>query len=50
MDKKKAAIFMTTLLPFLVNPTEGVSNFLDDDYDAILKFLNAETQKKKLKL
>ena len=31
------------------NPEE-VSNFLDDDFDAVLGFMNAETQKKKLKL
>jgi len=31
------------------NPGE-VSNFLVDDYDAVLNFMNAEVQKKKLKL
>jgi cytidylate kinase len=27
-----------------------VSNFLVEDYDAVLSFMNAETQKRKLKL
>ena len=33
-----------------VNPSGEVSNFLVEDYDAVLSFMNAETQKKKLKL
>jgi hypothetical protein len=33
-----------------VNPSGEVSNFLVEDYDAVLSFMNAETQRKKLKL
>jgi hypothetical protein len=33
-----------------VNPTGKMSNFLLEDYDAVLKFMNAEMPKKKLKL
>jgi hypothetical protein len=32
----------------MVVPTGDVSNFLFKDYDAVLEFMNAETQKKKL--
>ncbi len=33
-----------------VNPSGEVSNFLVEDFDAVLKFMSAETQKKRLKL
>ena len=33
-----------------VNPAGGVSNFLAEDYEAVLHFMNTETQKRKLKL
>lgn len=34
----------------IVVPSGEVSNFLPEDYDAILKFMNAETQNEKCKL
>lgn len=34
----------------LVVPTGEVSNFLPEDFDAVLSFMDAETQKKKLSL
>jgi hypothetical protein len=33
---------------YQVVPSGGVSNFLKEDFDALLKFMNAEMQKKKL--
>ena len=33
-----------------VVPTRKMSNFLAEDYEAVLKFMSVETQKKKLKL
>jgi hypothetical protein len=33
-----------------VAPTGEVSNFLAEDYESVLKFMNAEVQKKKLSL
>ena len=30
----------------IVVPTGGVSNFLAEDYEAVLKFMDAEIQKK----
>jgi len=35
-------------IPAWVVPPGGVSNFLLEDFDAVLKFMNAEVQKKKL--
>jgi len=32
-----------------VTPTGKMSNFLIEDFDAVLNVMNAETQKKKLK-
>jgi len=32
-----------------VNPTGEMSNFLIEDFDAVLNVMNAETQKKNLK-
>ena len=37
-------------LPFKVENPGEVSNLIVEDYDAVLSFMNAETQKKKLKL
>jgi hypothetical protein len=34
----------------IVAPTGVVSNFLPEDFDAVLKFMNAEIQKKKRKI
>jgi hypothetical protein len=34
----------------IVVPTGGVSNFLLEDFETLLKFMNAEMQKKKRKL
>ena len=34
---------------FLVDPSGEVSNFLVEDYDAVLKFMNVEKQNKKFK-
>lgn len=34
-----------SLSELLVNPTGEMSNFLAEDYEAVLKFLNAEKQK-----
>ena len=34
----------------VVVPPRIVSNFLPEDYDTVLKFMNAELQKKKRKL
>jgi len=30
----------------MVDPSGGVSNFLPEDFEAVLKFMNAEMQKK----
>ena len=46
--KLKRGKLLSSPLP-VENPGE-VSNFLVEDYDAVLSFMNAETQKKKLKL
>lgn len=35
---------------FLVTPSGEVSNFLLEDYEAVLKFMNAWTQKNNLRL
>ena|GEM_PF-5148653 len=37
-------------IPTWVGPTGQVSNHLLEDYNAVLNFMNAETQNKKLKL
>jgi hypothetical protein len=37
-------------MSFGVNPSGEVSNFLLEDYEAALKFMDAETQKSKFKL
>lgn len=34
----------------LVNPSGEVSNFWMEDFDGVLKFMNAQTQKKKFRL
>jgi hypothetical protein len=36
--------------PCYVDPTGEVSNFIIEDFEAVLKFMNAEVQKKKRKL
>ncbi len=35
---------------FFVDPSGAVSNFLLEDFEAVLKFMNAVVQKKKRKL
>lgn len=35
---------------FFVTPAGKMSNFLEEDFDAVLNFMNAEVHKKKLKL
>jgi hypothetical protein len=47
---KKGAPILSVLPLLLVDPTGEVSNFLFEDFDAVLKFMNAEMQKKKLSL
>ncbi len=34
---------------FFVNPTGKMSNFLAEDFDAVLKFMDTETQNRKNK-
>jgi hypothetical protein len=52
-DKTKNSInqrFTESYLFLKVENHGEVSNFLVEDYDAVLSFMNAETQNKKLKL
>jgi hypothetical protein len=42
--KKKRSTAQTILLLALVVPTGQLSNFLEEDFDAVLKFMNAEQQ------
>lgn len=48
--QKKGDSIKIDKIPAFVNPSGEVSNFLVEDYDAVLSFMNAETQRKKLKL
>ena len=41
---------IVSLLYILVHPTGEMSNSLIEDYEAVLKFIDAETQKKKVRL
>jgi hypothetical protein len=47
--KKEQESFSYSFTCWVV-PAGGVSNFLPEDFDAVLKFMNAEVQKKKRKL
>jgi len=46
--KKKEPLLSGSFIIFSVNPTGKMSNFLFEDYEAVLKFMSAETKKKKL--
>lgn len=45
--KKQNRLTINLLSGFLVAPTGELSNFLLEDFDAVLKFMNAKMQKKK---
>jgi len=49
-NKKRVTKNNRNSLLFSVDPTGEMSNFLIEDYDAVLKFMNTGMPKKKLKL
>ncbi len=48
--QKEKALLINSARLFSVHPSGKVSNFLLEDYEGVLKFMNAENQKKKLTL
>jgi hypothetical protein len=42
--------YIARLFEFLVTPSGEMSNFLLKDFEAVVMFMNAENQKKKLRL
>jgi len=48
--KKLRNLFVDAELVIFVTPSGEMSNFLPEDYDAVLSFMNAEKHKKKLGL
>lgn len=47
---KDKRLYIANIQAFLVTPSGEVSNLLHEDYEAVLKFMNMETQKRDLKL
>lgn len=48
--KKRKALPSLEVLCFLGGPPGAVSNFLIEDYEAVLKIMSVENQKRKLRL